>query len=346
MPYLLEYVLHRTKTDAPEFLKYIMISFLIKMCVLTIFLPFDLIYIIKNYRKFKNKIHFIIFSEKYKSIGDKLNGSVGIITHPTVNLYLNKNSNILYIPASIYFLLTAVSLLSGRIIAIPFFQLNSEVLILHTDALMVPRYLLRVQNYKYSFCIQHGEFRSLNKIYDGQLCSHNIVMGDDQAQLFIAKNYQGDVYIHRQTMNNLRTTSVDSIVLVGQGLHVNNRRQHRIYQEMLKKLYIKCKNQRINIYYRPHPAEKFWNYWYFLGKTEKNIKRDEFSLSSVYVGLESTLLRQVKANGGHADLLNRIDVSEYSKILSSEKNKKSKMRNMNLDAQFLQFATEIINDYA
>lgn len=344
MSYLLEYVLHRTKTDAPEFLKYIMKSFLIKILVLSIFLPLDLLYIIINFSRFRNELDFIVFSEKYKMIRKKLNGTVGVITYPTIELVLNKNLNILYIPASIYFILTFISILSNHLIKLPFFQLKTAILVLHTDALMVPRYLLKALKYKHSVCIQHGEFSYLNEIYDGKLCSHNIVMGPDQAKLFESKSYPGELSVYE----NLRKPTVDpkvhSVVLVGRGLHINDALEHRSYQKKLKELYINLRCEGINVYYRPHPSENFWNYWYFFGKTEKNLSKNEFNLGSLYVGLESTLLRQVCENGGHAKLLSEINFTEWVNILNSNQIKNLKSLKIDLNARFVEFATKVIND--
>ena len=346
LDYLLEYVNHRQSTDAPDFKKQILRSFYKKTFLLFLFLPIDFIYIILNYGKLRKKFNVIVFSEKYKHICDDLRGNIGLISHPSYRLFIRKQSNTVYIPASLYFLCTFISLKMKKVTDVQFLKLKTRVLVLHTDALMVPRYLLKTVIFKKSICIQHGEFKYLNDVYDGKICTDNIVLGQDQATLFVEKKYSGNIFAFERSYARTKHSQINAIVLVGQGYHVNSRVKHRKYQKTLKSLYKDLKPLGFQIYYRPHPSESFWNYFCFWGKTEKKIRRDEFTHSSLYVGQESTLLRQVRENGGSSCLLKDIDADNLLRLTQIDNQQKIVKKRTKLNRKFEMFATKTINEIA
>lgn len=349
MRYLLDYVYCRTTTDAPKFYMNIMKSFLFKTAVLMIFLPFDLIYYIVFIKMESRKFDVIVFSEKYKDICDMLDGTVGLITRPSLNMYFSANHNVVYVPASIYFLLTAISLMQGTIVRYSFFRLDCSVLVLHTDGLMVSRYLLAVFGYCETICIQHGEYSYLNDTYDGKLCRINIVMGDDQAELFRKKKFPGKLAVfHPQTVSK-KSTHCSAVVLVGQGYQVNDPLRQLSYQKELKKLHVYLRKNGIVTYYRAHPSESIFDHWRFLFMYEPNCGRQEFVLTHCYVGSESTLLRQVKENGGMAVYTDKFGLDTCLDLASSMPNKgipKTQGARLPLNSAFVKYAAGVVNEYS
>lgn len=354
MNYLLEYIECRRSNDAPTFKKTILRSYCFKLLLLTVFLPFDFIFLLlmRRNKGFRN-FDFVVFSEKYKEIAAGLGGKVAIITVPSVSLlFWWKRSGIYYIPASLYFWGTFFSLTLGRIFAPDILKFSCKNLVLHTDGLPVPRYILKAIRYENSICLQHGEFRYLNKIYDGILCDKNIVFGEDQARLFIDAGYKGEIYFQSDKLYpelsvfDEGNVVFDKVILVGQGYHVNDPKLHNEYQARLFKIFTELRSCGFKVYYRPHPSENFLNYRKFIFYKEKLMRKGSIGINSLYLGSESTLIRKVRDIGGFSLYIDELEKYSILHLKKRYSEVSLGVVEYSIDVGFLTFALGVLNDQA
>jgi len=349
MDYLFGYIENKRLHGAPRFKTTVVRSFYLKLFLLTFFLPFDLLYFFLTRGRRRHLFDAVIFSEKYKDVSTHLRGSVAVITVPSLSFMFNRPPNIYYLPASIFFTGTFVSIFFKRILIADFLRIRCNKLVLHTDGLLVPRYLLKCLIFKKSICIQHGEFKILNDVYDGLLCDENIVLGPDQAELFKAKGYHGIIHCAKWLDSNRNfgfgqvNFSFDQIVLVGQGYHVNDLKLHYFYQKRLSALFRALKLRGFSVVYRPHPSEFFIHYFRFFLSREKTRSPRYINLGRLYVGTESTLLRKVRELGGASIVIDELD--EVTLVLLQERFSHITLRLSDtlLDEPFISFAAEVIN---
>lgn len=350
MDYLLSYVEHRRLHGAPRFKDTVLRSFYLRVFLLLWFLPLDLLYIFLTRKRRRHPFDVIVFSEKYKKLAARLNGNVALITVPSFSLFFQRHTRVYYFPASVFFVGTFFSLCFNRILATNFLRFGCSKLVLHTDGMPVPRYLLKCLFFEKAVCIQHGEFKYLNDIYDGILCDENIVLGSDQAELFKKKGYHGIIRYPAKmyTCQNLRLHEVDfvfdQIVLVGQGYHVNDIKLHNLYQKKLFVLFRKLKARGFNVVYRPHPSEYPIHYGMFFLSREKTRSRRYVNIGRLYVGTESTLLRKVRELGGISMLVD--ELTEASLVLLEERFSRVSLRlpDTLLDEPFIEFVADALND--
>lgn len=293
-----------------------------KSLLLTFFLPFDILVISFLMVVKKQKIQFIVATEKWKELPAELAliGSVGCITDPS-KLFTCLKNKCIYIPASVFYIPAALGLLFGKAekqekyseFVIKFtkfllkkFGLKNAVTIVHSDALPFARSLVISSNQigYHTICIQHGTFREEIVIHeqDGFLCKTNFARSIQDGRIIKRHSPLTNIIVDEFFFKLKRDFKADrqsslKVLLVGEGYHIIDPEFSDVYISKLILLAKELEREGFNVVYRPHPSESKMN-WRKVFKFVDRMPLQKTVLdTAAVIGYSSTLLHEMSELG-------------------------------------------------
>jgi hypothetical protein len=297
---------------------------LLKLCLVTLVLPFDIVFVI--FQKIANKkVSGFVATQKWPEFNKVLNkhNNIGFI-HTPDKFIENLNSTMVYIPASPVYFLSALGWLlpskyynnwTNLVIKFNVFYLKSYLpesckksfLIVHSDALPFARSLvfgcnkLKIK----TICIQHGTFHKKNTILevDGSKSDINVVRSEEDRAIIekIAPNSQylvmPEFFLLNIPKNIVINDRLPRIVLVGEGYHILDEDFHNIYMKRLETVFLEFLPFECNCFFRPHPSEKFLTIPKTFNKIDKSSLVESISKADCLIGYSSSLLYEAASSG-------------------------------------------------
>jgi hypothetical protein len=293
-------------------------TYMLKSFILLWFLPFDILYIIL-FRLFKGKVNpgYIFTTSKVLNQCSQIvkykSNRVFLVSDPITYLR-HKKKSIIYIPASPIYILCGILPWKGRyrkisnklitkftrFLLYQIFTPGRLIFVFHSDALPFARsFIFSMQSNRiYSLIIvvvQHGIFHEHFdcKEIEGSFANVNVTRSEFDKQL-IEKNNKSSLFIVSKNffLPNVSDGSIEnkSVILVGEGLHVLDKRLSEKYILLLKIIEQDLLNNGWKVKFRPHPSEKFIYRSFGFMNIDTTSLDISFSTALAYIGYSSTLL--------------------------------------------------------
>ena len=305
------------KVHAKTLWKTIRHAYIIRSLSLLLALPFDIFYILLVVISGK-KYDCFFATEKWPDLIAAMPTSVSIaIIAPPTYFFKWRGKNLHYMPASVFYIIATLGLLSSKsnkfyrsvqiikIISILLkkITIDNAKIVVHSDALPFGRSLVlafEAINCT-TICIQHGTFRSYNKIdeQDGFLCKINIVRSQEDAEIIRNCNKKTKIYVLKEffqielTKSNRAPTNTKPIILlIGEGFHIIDEQFNTLYLDYLSNISHGIENAGMVAVFRPHPSERnvSWNSRFLV--IDKSPLNEILNRIDCVIGYSSTLLQE------------------------------------------------------
>jgi hypothetical protein len=291
--------------------------------LLLLLLPIDLIitfFMGVNCRNNKSKI--ILLTEKWINLSEAFAAisSIAIIGLPNNILFCLKNRCRYFFISPVYVILALGFLLprskraklSKFALLIAKYQLKKYTdvkckVIVHSDALPFARtYIIAANELGLNtVCIQHGTFYKSHQVgeRDGFLCKTNIVRSIVDGKIIKNANKFTNIYVADEffkiSISALKKSIHDNvtIMLLGEGFHVMNKKFASSYMSVLKKLNMYYASLNIDVVFRPHPSEFWFNYRSDFQRIDRLQLNKSLAIADAVVGFSSSLLLEAAQIG-------------------------------------------------
>jgi hypothetical protein len=298
-------------------------SYFKKGVLLLLLLPIDILinFLISAYCR-NNNSKIILLTEKWSNLGEAFaaSSSMSIIGLPKNIIFCLRNRCCYFLINPIYIILAFGFLLPSRqrviisnlALLIAKYQLKrysdgKSKLIVHSDALPFARAYTTAANElgMHTICIQHGSFYKSHLVgeRDGFLCQTNIVRSVIDGEIIKDANKFTNIYVadefFRINISVLKKSINDkvTIMLLGEGFHVMDKKFSSSYMSALKKLNMYYANLNIDVVFRPHPSEFWFNYLGDFKRIDKLQLNKSLAMVDAVIGFSSSLLLEAAQIG-------------------------------------------------